>query len=189
MRTWASTEKLPPCSHSASTCASSADSWPRRSCSLAVRKKSSAAFRPAGSCSRGQAPALEYRKHPLAHRQARDDLVGQMRGGFHPTAGGAGRADAATLAGVGDQEVVPTVCVAGTSSRMYCIVHCSCQHPSALSLRRAGGRFRGRSDRGCGCSPARQTDNGHTGAGLSGPIRNLRRKIQRKWMGCHRMWR
>ena len=56
---------------------------------------------------------LGHREHPLAHRQARDDMVGQMRGGLRHTAGGAGWVDAATLARVGDQEVVPALGVTG----------------------------------------------------------------------------
>jgi len=34
-------------------------------------------------------------------------MIGQMRGGLHHAAGGAGWAHAPALAGVGDQEVVP----------------------------------------------------------------------------------
>jgi len=36
-------------------------------------------------------------------------MVGQMRGGLHHAAGGAGRTDAPAFAGVGDQEIVPAV--------------------------------------------------------------------------------
>jgi len=42
-------------------------------------------------------------------------MVGEMRGGLHHAAGGAGGAHAATVAGVGDQEVVPARNAAGAS--------------------------------------------------------------------------
>jgi len=46
--------------------------------------------------------------------QARDDMVGQMCGGLHHAAGGAGWTDASALAGSGNEEVVPAVGAAGT---------------------------------------------------------------------------
>jgi len=69
----------------------------------------------------------------MAHRQTRDDVVGQMRRlalhylrGVDHAAGSAGRADAAALVtegnprgtGVSDQEVVPAVGAAGTGETM-----------------------------------------------------------------------
>ena len=40
-------------------------------------------------------------------------VLSEMGSGFHHAPGGTGRADTATLAGVGDEEVVPTVGTAG----------------------------------------------------------------------------
>jgi hypothetical protein len=48
------------------------------------------------------AQTFGHREHPLAHRQMRDDVVGQMRRRFDHAPGGAGGAHAATLAGVGE---------------------------------------------------------------------------------------
>lgn len=61
---------------------------------------------------------LGYRQHPLPHRQARDDVQGEMRGGFHHAPGGAGRTDATPLAGIRDQEVIAAVGATGAGKAM-----------------------------------------------------------------------
>ena len=61
-----------------------------------------------------QSGDIRLRQSLLAHRQARDDMVGQMRGGRHHVAGWCRRAHVATVAGVSDQEVVSAVGAAGT---------------------------------------------------------------------------
>ncbi len=50
--------------------------------------------------------ALGHRQHPLPYRQMRDDVVDQMCRRFDHAPGSAGGTYAATLAGVGDEEVV-----------------------------------------------------------------------------------
>ena len=55
------------------------------------------------------AQALGHRQHPLAHRQPRHDVIGEMRCGLDHAPGVAGRAHAAPLAREGDQEVVLTL--------------------------------------------------------------------------------
>lgn len=60
------------------------------------------------------AQALGHRQHPLTHRQSREDVIGQMGGALHHAPGIAGRTHAATLARVGDEEVVPALATAGT---------------------------------------------------------------------------
>jgi hypothetical protein len=59
------------------------------------------------------AQAFGHREHPLAHRQARDDVVGEMGRCLDHAPRGAGGADAATLAGVGDQKIVTAVGAVG----------------------------------------------------------------------------
>ena len=59
------------------------------------------------------AQALRHREHPLAHRQARQDVVGEMRSGLDHAPGVAGRAHAPALAGVGDEKVVAAFAAAG----------------------------------------------------------------------------
>lgn len=54
------------------------------------------------------------REHPLPHRQARKDMIDEMRRRFGHAPGGAGGADAAALAGIGDDEIVAAVGAAGT---------------------------------------------------------------------------
>jgi len=90
-------------------------------------------------CDLGVVMAAVHREHPPAHRQARDDMVGQMRGGLHHAAGGAGRADAATLAGAGHEEIVPAPCAAGAGEAMGgdAVVEVAAQFPS-------GDRWRAR---------------------------------------------
>ncbi len=56
---------------------------------------------------------LRQREDPLAHRQRRQDLVAQMGGDLDRAARVAGGADAATLAGEGDQAFGATACAAG----------------------------------------------------------------------------
>lgn len=59
------------------------------------------------------AQSLGHREHPLPHRQSRNDVLGEVRGGLDHASGGAGRTDAATFAGVGDQEVMAAIGTAG----------------------------------------------------------------------------
>ena len=91
-------------------------------------------------------------EHPLAHRQTRDDVVGQMRRRLDHAAGNAGRADAAALAGVSDQEVVPAVGAAGTGETMsedaapeveaeFPLGDGGCACPGAILLKRQPGGF------------------------------------------------
>jgi hypothetical protein len=62
----------------------------------------------------GIAQSLGHREHPLAHRQARDDVVSEMGGGLDHAPGRAGGADTTTLAGVCDEEVMSAVGAART---------------------------------------------------------------------------
>jgi len=55
------------------------------------------------------AQALGHRQHPLAHRQRRQDVLGEMRRGRHHAPRVARGAHAAPLAGKGDEEVVPAL--------------------------------------------------------------------------------
>jgi hypothetical protein len=50
---------------------------------------------------------LGHREYPLPNRQARNDVVGEMRGSLDHAAGITRRADAAPLTGKGDQKIVP----------------------------------------------------------------------------------
>ena len=59
------------------------------------------------------AQALGEREHPLPYRQARKDVVGEVRRGLDHAPGGAGGTDATAFAGVGDNEIVPAVRAAG----------------------------------------------------------------------------
>jgi len=76
-------------------------------------------------------------------------MVGQMRGGLHH-AGGAGGAHAATLAGVGNQEVVPARSAAGTGETVgedaavevaaqFPLGGCRRTRPGAIILKRQPG--------------------------------------------------
>ncbi len=62
----------------------------------------------------GQVPADAHwkRQHPMAHGNARQDALDQMRGGVVRAARGAGRADPAALAGERDQQLVAAVAAA-----------------------------------------------------------------------------
>jgi hypothetical protein len=60
------------------------------------------------------AQPFRQREHPLPHRQGGEDVIDQMGGGFDHAPGGARGADATTLAGVGDDEIVTAVGAAGT---------------------------------------------------------------------------
>ena len=51
----------------------------------------------------------------MPYRQAREDVIDEMRGGFDHASGGAGGADATAFAGVSHQEVVATIGAAGAS--------------------------------------------------------------------------
>jgi hypothetical protein len=55
------------------------------------------------------------REYPLPYRQAREDVIDEVRGGFDHATGGAGGADATAFAGVSHQEVVATIGAAGAS--------------------------------------------------------------------------
>jgi len=77
-------------------------------------------------------------------------MVGQMRCGLHHAAGGAGGAHAATLAGVGDQEVVPARSAAGTGETVgedaavevaaqFPLGGCRRARPGAIILKRQPG--------------------------------------------------
>ncbi len=57
---------------------------------------------------------LGDRQHPLAHRQAREDVVGEVCRCLGHAPRVAGGAHASALAGEGHQEVVPAVTTAGT---------------------------------------------------------------------------
>ena len=61
------------------------------------------------------AQAFGHRQHPLAHRQARYDVIDEMGCGLDHAPGVACRTHAAALAGEDDQEVVPTLSAAGPS--------------------------------------------------------------------------
>jgi hypothetical protein len=50
--------------------------------------------------------SFRKRHHPLAHRHLREHVLDEVGGRLGHAPGGAGRAQAAALAGVGDQEVV-----------------------------------------------------------------------------------
>jgi len=77
-------------------------------------------------------------------------MVGQMRGGLHHAAGGAGRTDAPAFAGVGDQEIVPAVGAAGARKAVgedtaveiaaeFSLGDCGCARPGAIILKRQPG--------------------------------------------------
>ena len=57
--------------------------------------------------------SLRHREHPLAHRQPRDDVIGEMSGGLDHAPGVTRRAHAAPLAGEGNEEVVPALPATG----------------------------------------------------------------------------
>jgi hypothetical protein len=59
------------------------------------------------------AQALGHGQHPLAHRQARKGVIGQMRRRFHHAPRGAREAHASALAGEGHEVVVRAVTAAG----------------------------------------------------------------------------
>ena len=52
---------------------------------------------------------LGTRQHPLAHRQAGEYVIAKVRRRLHHAPGVARRANAAALAGIGDEVVVPTI--------------------------------------------------------------------------------
>ena len=60
------------------------------------------------------AQPLGHREDPLAHRQRREVVVDQVRGGLSHAPGGAGGAQTPALAGEGNQEVVTAGRAAGT---------------------------------------------------------------------------
>ena len=60
------------------------------------------------------AQPLWYRQHPLAHRQARQNVIGQVRRCLHHALGVARRANATALAGEGHKVVVSAVITTGT---------------------------------------------------------------------------
>lgn len=62
------------------------------------------------------AQAFGERDHPLPHRQVRKDMIDEMRRNFGHAPGGVGRAHAAALARVGDDEVVAAVGATGGKS-------------------------------------------------------------------------
>ena len=64
------------------------------------------------------APALGHRQDPLAHRQRRQDVIGEMRRGRHHAPGVARWAHAPALARERDQEVVPTLPAPGAGEAM-----------------------------------------------------------------------
>lgn len=102
------------------------------------------------------AQALGHREHPLAHRQARDDMVSEMGGSLHHATGGAGRTDAPALAGVGHQKVVPAVGAAGAGETVgedaalevtaeFPFGDGGCARPGAILLKRQpGGKMKDR---------------------------------------------
>lgn len=55
------------------------------------------------------------REYQLPYRQARENVIDEMRGGCDHASGGAGGADATAFAGVSNQEVVASVGTAGAS--------------------------------------------------------------------------
>jgi metallophosphoesterase superfamily enzyme len=67
---------------------------------------------------------MKYRKplghgeHPLAHRQAGEDVVVQVRCCLHHAPGGARGADSPAFAGEGYKVVVPTVAAASAGKAM-----------------------------------------------------------------------
>jgi hypothetical protein len=62
-----------------------------------------------------QIPAqrLRHREHPLTHRQRRDDVIDQVRGGLRHAPGVAGRTQPAALARKRNEKTMPTVRAAG----------------------------------------------------------------------------
>jgi hypothetical protein len=60
------------------------------------------------------AQALGHRQHPLAHRQAREDVIGEMRRRLHHAPRVARGADTPAFAGEGHEVVVRAVSAAGT---------------------------------------------------------------------------
>jgi hypothetical protein len=66
-------------------------------------------FRAAPSRCMKLAQPFGGRQHPLAHRQAGENMVRQVCRRLHHASGVAGRADAPALAGIGDEVVVPAV--------------------------------------------------------------------------------
>jgi hypothetical protein len=62
------------------------------------------------------AQPLGHRQHPLAHRQARHDVIGEMSGGFHHAPRGTGRAHAPAFARVGDEKAVAALGTAGAGN-------------------------------------------------------------------------
>ena len=59
------------------------------------------------------AQPLRHRKHPLAHRQAGEDVVRQMRRCLRHAPGVARGADTPAFAGIGDKVVVSTIVAPG----------------------------------------------------------------------------
>ncbi len=83
------------------------------------------------------AQPLGQGQHPLAHRQAGQDMVGQMRGGLHHAPGVAGGADAAPFAGEGDEKVMAAVVAARPGEPVETVQRSLVQesHATASNLR------------------------------------------------------
>jgi hypothetical protein len=64
------------------------------------------------------AHAFRHRQHPLAHRQARHDVIGEVGGGFHHAPRVAGRTHTPALARIGGQEVVAALSAPRTGETM-----------------------------------------------------------------------
>jgi len=65
-----------------------------------------------------RAQALRQREDPLAHGQGRQDVIVEVGGDLHPAAGVAGGADAAPLAGEGDEAFGAAVAAASAGEAM-----------------------------------------------------------------------
>ena len=61
----------------------------------------------------GVAQAFRHRQYPLPHRQTREDVVGQMAGGFDHAPGVTGGTESATLARIRDEKIVAALGAAG----------------------------------------------------------------------------
>ncbi len=84
------------------------------------------------------AQALGHREDPLAHRQRREDVVDQVRGGLRHAPGGAGGAQSPALAGEGDQEVVTAGHAAGTGKAVGEDAALADTRPGAVNVSEVG---------------------------------------------------
>ena len=112
MRIEPSTEKPPACARCPIAWASSPGSSPRR-----TKTRNRRALQISIAMQEVAQP-LRHCQHPLAHRQWRQDVIGEMGRRRHHAPAVARGADPATLAREGDQEVVAALSAAGAGDAM-----------------------------------------------------------------------